>query len=60
MNTRDWYDYLGFLRGQVSNVDLQEPESIGEAYNNFQVMQDIENVVETKLPKPKAREKVTS
>ena len=54
MNRRDWYDYASYLKSEVKSANLQEPKSIGEAHNNFQVMQDLEDVMENKLNhKPK-------
>lgn len=58
MNKADWYGYAAYLKDQVKNVNLQVPKSIGEAYNSFQVMQDLADVMKNKLGvKPKNVEK---
>ena len=53
MQKSDWSDYVSFLRGEISASSLQEPKTIAEAYNNFNVMQDLEDVLHTKLGKSK-------
>lgn len=57
MSQTDWYGYLDYLRSQVQNVDLKNPKSIGEAVNNHNVMQDIDDVVKNKLKKYAKSEK---
>lgn len=49
MSTQDWRDYSEYLRGQVKDQDLSKPRTIADAYNNFEVMQDLDNVVTVKL-----------
>lgn len=45
MNTKDWYEYLGYLRGEIKGKNLQNPPTIADAYNNFQIMQDLDDVL---------------
>lgn len=49
MLKQDWYDYSNYLRSQVNTSELQTPSSLSVAFNNFQIMQDLENVMEEKL-----------
>jgi hypothetical protein len=60
MTQQDWYGYLDYLRNQVQGVDLKNPKNIGEAVNNHNVMQDIDDVVKNKLKKYVKGEKSTT
>ena len=49
MTRQDWNDYAGYLKSQINTAELSTPKSIGEAYNNYLVMQDLEDVKSSKL-----------
>lgn len=49
MNKQDWNDYASYLKAQVNTATLAKPETIAESYTNFQVMQDLDNVLYVKL-----------
>lgn len=56
MQQRDWYEYLSYMRGQIQGVDMKNPKSAGEAFNSYNIKQDIEDVVKNKLKKTVRRE----
>ena len=49
MNKQDWNDYANYLKSQVNTKTVSDPNTIGEAYNNFQHLQDLENVMRVEL-----------
>jgi len=44
MSTQDWREYSSYLQTQLNMETLREPKSIGEAYNNHSISQDLDDV----------------
>lgn len=49
MSKIDWKDYANYLQSQTSKKNLTKPSSIGEAVNNYNVIQDLEDVNTNKI-----------
>lgn len=44
MSKNDWRAYASHLQTQLSGKKLKTPLSIGEAYNNYSLSQDLDDV----------------
>ena len=44
MSKNDWRAYASYLQAQLAGKNLTKPASIGEAYNNYAISQDLEDV----------------
>ena len=44
MSKNDWGAYASYLQSQINMNELRIPKSIGEAYNNHSISQDLEDV----------------
>lgn len=49
MSKNDWRAYASYLQSQIAGKDLKNPKSIGEAYNNFHISQDLDDVNNNKI-----------
>lgn len=49
MSKNDWRAYASHLESQLKDADLNNPESIGEAFNNHSISQDLSDVNNNKI-----------
>jgi len=49
MSKNDWRAYASCLQSQISGKNLKDPKSIGEAYNNHSISQDLSDVNNNKI-----------
>lgn len=49
MSRNDWRAYASYLQSQIDMKTLRTPKSIGEAYNNHSISQDLEDVNTNKI-----------
>jgi hypothetical protein len=49
MSKNDWRAYASYLQSQINMSELRKPSTIGEAYNNHSISQDLEDVNNNKI-----------
>lgn len=49
MSKNDWRAYASYLQSQIAGKNLKDPKSIGEAYNNHEISQDLSDVNNNKI-----------
>lgn len=49
MSKNDWRAYASYLQSQIAGKNLKDPKSIGEAYNNHAISQDLSDVNNNKI-----------